>query len=83
VKLLVDMNLSPSWVEHLKRYGFEVLHWSTIGSAPAPDVEILAWANEHQFVVITNDLDFLGNPCSKRRRHAQRGANPRTGSPLR
>jgi predicted nuclease of predicted toxin-antitoxin system len=58
VKLLVDMNLSPSWVERLARHGFEVVHWSTIGSANAPDVEILVWANEHQFVVVTNDLDF-------------------------
>jgi predicted nuclease of predicted toxin-antitoxin system len=58
VKLLVDMNLSPSWVDRLTRHGFEAVHWSTIGAATAPDVEILVWANEHQFVVITNDLDF-------------------------
>jgi predicted nuclease of predicted toxin-antitoxin system len=58
VKLLVDMNLSPSWVDRLARYGFEAVHWSTIGAATAPDVEILAWANEHEFVLITNDLDF-------------------------
>jgi predicted nuclease of predicted toxin-antitoxin system len=58
VKLLVDMNLSPSWVERLACHGFEAVHWSTIGAATAPDVEILTWANEHQFVVITNDLDF-------------------------
>jgi predicted nuclease of predicted toxin-antitoxin system len=58
VKLLVDMNLSPSWVERLARHGFEAVHWSTIGAATAPDDEILAWAREHHFVVITNDLDF-------------------------
>jgi predicted nuclease of predicted toxin-antitoxin system len=58
VKLLVDMNLSPSWVDRLARQGFEAVHWSTIGAATASDVEILAWANEHQFIVITNDLDF-------------------------
>jgi predicted nuclease of predicted toxin-antitoxin system len=58
VKLLVDMNLSPSWVERLAHHGFEAVHWSTIGEAMAPDVEILTWANEHRFVVITNDLDF-------------------------
>ena len=58
MKLLVDMNLSPSWVERLVRYGFEAVHWSTIGAATAPDVEILTWANEHHFVVVTNDLDF-------------------------
>jgi len=58
VKLVVDMNLSPSWVERLAGHGFEAVHWSTIGAATAPDAEILTWANEHGFVVITNDLDF-------------------------
>jgi predicted nuclease of predicted toxin-antitoxin system len=58
VKLLVDMNLSPSWVDRLARHGFEAVHWSTIGAATASDVEILAWANEHAFILITNDLDF-------------------------
>ena len=58
MKLLVDMNLSPSWVERLARHGFEAVHWSTIGTATAPDLEILTWANEHKFVLITNDLDF-------------------------
>jgi predicted nuclease of predicted toxin-antitoxin system len=58
VKLLVDMNLSPSWVDRLARHGFEAVHWSTIGAATALDVEILTWANEHAFVLITNDLDF-------------------------
>jgi predicted nuclease of predicted toxin-antitoxin system len=58
VKLLVDMNLSPSWVDRLERHGFAAVHWSTIGAATAPDVEILAWASEHKFVVVTNDLDF-------------------------
>jgi predicted nuclease of predicted toxin-antitoxin system len=52
------MNLSPSWIDGLARLGFEAVHWSTIGAAIASDVEILTWANEHQFVVITNDLDF-------------------------
>jgi predicted nuclease of predicted toxin-antitoxin system len=58
VKLLVDMNLSPSWIERLARHEFEAVHWSTIGAATAPDVEILTWASEHDFVIITNDLDF-------------------------
>jgi predicted nuclease of predicted toxin-antitoxin system len=58
VKLVVDMNLSPSWVERLAGHGFEAVHWSTIGAATALDAEILTWANEHGFVVITNDLDF-------------------------
>ena len=52
------MNLSPSWIDRLAGHGFEAVHWSTIGAATAPDVEILTWATEHQFVVVTNDLDF-------------------------
>ena len=58
MKLLVDMNLSPSWVNRLVRHGFETVHWSSIGAATAPDVEIMTWANEHEFVLVTNDLDF-------------------------
>jgi predicted nuclease of predicted toxin-antitoxin system len=58
VKLVVDMNLSPSWAARLTRLGFEAVHWSTIGAPTAPDDEILAWAREHGYVVITNDLDF-------------------------
>lgn len=58
MKLLVDMNLSPSWIDRLARHGFEAVHWSTIGVATAPDVEILAWARQHSLVLVTNDLDF-------------------------
>ena len=50
MKLLVDMNLSPSWVTRLTQNGFEAVHWSTIGAATAPDDEILAWAHEHNVV---------------------------------
>jgi predicted nuclease of predicted toxin-antitoxin system len=58
MKLVVDMNLSPSWSSRLAEHGFEAVHWSAIGASTAPDHEILAWAREQGFVVITNDLDF-------------------------
>ena len=58
MKLLVDMNLSPSWVDRLTRQGFEAVHWSTVAAPTAPDTEIMAWAREHRLVLITNDLDF-------------------------
>jgi predicted nuclease of predicted toxin-antitoxin system len=58
MKLVVDMNLSPSWGIRLAQRGFEAVHWSVIGAPTAPDQEILAWAREHGFVVVTNDLDF-------------------------
>jgi predicted nuclease of predicted toxin-antitoxin system len=58
VKLLVDMNLSPSWVDRLAQHGLEAVHWPTIGAATAPDNEILARAHQQALVLITNDLDF-------------------------
>lgn len=58
MKLLVDMNLSPSWVAYLQSQGVEAEHWSAIGPATAPDREILAHAERHGFVVFTHDLDF-------------------------
>jgi len=45
-------------VQALARHGFDAVHWSTLGQPTAPDDEILTWAAQHQFVVLTNDLDF-------------------------
>jgi predicted nuclease of predicted toxin-antitoxin system len=58
VKILIDMNLSPRWVQYLAREGFEALHWSSIGPPDAEDAEIMAFAANHQWVVLTHDLDF-------------------------
>jgi predicted nuclease of predicted toxin-antitoxin system len=56
--LLLDMNLSPDWVEVFERAGFEAKHWSQVGEGSAPDLEILDWARKNGFVVFTHDLDF-------------------------
>lgn len=37
MKLLVDMNLSPRWVNLLADAGFEAAHWSTLGASNVPD----------------------------------------------
>lgn len=58
MKLLVDMNLSPRWVNLLADAGFEAAHWSTLGAANAPDAEIMAFAKANGYVVLTHDLDF-------------------------
>jgi predicted nuclease of predicted toxin-antitoxin system len=58
MKLLIDMNLSPLWVEGLTREGFEAVHWSSVGGAPAKDTEIMEYAVRGGFVVLTHDLDF-------------------------
>jgi predicted nuclease of predicted toxin-antitoxin system len=58
LKLLIDMTLSPQWVAFLRDAGFETLHWSSFGDPTAPDVEIMAFAKTHSWIVVTLDLDF-------------------------
>lgn len=58
MRLVLDMNLPPSWVDRLAKQGLESVHWSTLGAATAPDREVLAWVREHGCVLVTHDLDF-------------------------
>ncbi len=58
MKILVDMNLSPGWAVLLTQSGFPAVHWSTLGAATAPDSEIMAYAKQNAYVVLTHDLDF-------------------------
>jgi predicted nuclease of predicted toxin-antitoxin system len=58
MKIIIDMNLSPSWVKFLENEGFEAKHWSTVGRANDPDSVIFTWAQQNNFIVFTNDLDF-------------------------
>jgi predicted nuclease of predicted toxin-antitoxin system len=58
VKILIDMNLSPTWVEFFASRQIESVHWSEVGDPRALDPEIMAFAGEQQWVVFTHDLDF-------------------------
>jgi predicted nuclease of predicted toxin-antitoxin system len=44
MKLLVDMNLSPRWVDLLADAGIDAAHWSSLGRPNAPDSEIMAFS---------------------------------------
>ncbi len=58
MKLLIDMNLSPDWVEVLSGEGIDSVHWSEIGASSAYDQELMAWAKSNGYIVLTHDLDF-------------------------
>jgi predicted nuclease of predicted toxin-antitoxin system len=45
-------------VPFLGRHGFETVHWSKLGAATAPDVEIMDYAAGHGYVIFTHDPDF-------------------------
>jgi predicted nuclease of predicted toxin-antitoxin system len=58
MKLLVDMNLSPEWVEVLQKAGWEAAHWSSLGNPRSTDAEIMGFARDNNWIVFTNDLGF-------------------------
>ena len=58
MKLLLDMNIPLRFAGLLQDKGFEVLHWSDIGNPKALDDQIMAYAKEHDYIVVTYDLDF-------------------------
>jgi predicted nuclease of predicted toxin-antitoxin system len=58
MRFLLDMNLSPRLVSILSEAGLESLHWSNIGPPGASDTVIMAFAKDHDYVVLTYDLDF-------------------------
>lgn len=58
MKILLDMNLSPTWVGFLKQAGFEAVHGGSLRSPTASDVEVMEWARLNDHIVFTHDMDF-------------------------
>jgi len=58
MKLVVDVNLPPKWVEFLATRGIEAVHWSQVGDLRATDAAIMRWARDGGYIVLTSDLDF-------------------------
>ncbi|MEW5799762.1 MAG: DUF5615 family PIN-like protein [Bacteroidota bacterium] len=60
MKLLLDANLSWRLINYLESYFPESQHVRDISlQYPASDVAIWAFARENNFVIVTNDEDFL------------------------
>jgi predicted nuclease of predicted toxin-antitoxin system len=58
MKILIDMNLSPDWVDVFTAAEIESVHWSSIGDPAAKDTVLMAYAQINDYIVFTNDLDF-------------------------
>lgn len=58
MKILIDMNLSPDWVEVFEKYNIEAVHSSNVGDPREKDSVIMEWARFNQYVIFTHDLDF-------------------------
>ena len=66
MKILIDMNLSPEWVQEFKLHNIEAVHWSSVGKFDAPDNLIMNWARQNNYIVFTHDLDLERRPHSLR-----------------
>ena len=58
MRILIDMNLSPRWVDVFTIHNIESVHWSNVGRVDASDIEIMAYAKANNYAVFTHDLDF-------------------------
>lgn len=58
MKIVIDMNLSPEWVDVLEAAGYQAVHWSDVGNIKASDSTIMSWAASNGYIVFTHDLDF-------------------------
>ncbi|MGB3692293.1 MAG: DUF5615 family PIN-like protein [Spirulinaceae cyanobacterium] len=58
MKILIDMNLSPDWINVFAKHEIDAIHWPSVGDPGAVDREIMQWASTHEYIVFTHDLDF-------------------------
>ena len=58
MKIIVDVNLAVRWANMLSGRGIQAIHWTAIGAADAQDIEIMSYARQNAYSVLTNDLDF-------------------------
>jgi predicted nuclease of predicted toxin-antitoxin system len=58
VKILIDMCLSPAWLDYFATQDIEAQHWSDVGDPRASDRFIMDFARRNDMVVFTHDLDF-------------------------
>ena len=58
MKLLVDMNLPIKFADMLVGEGILSEHWYRVGAPDAKDSDIMMYALEQNYIVVTCDLDF-------------------------
>lgn len=58
MKVLLDMNMSPEWVDALRAEVIDAVHWTTVGDWRADDDEVVRWAATNGYTILTKDLDF-------------------------
>ena len=50
MNIVIDMNLSPDWVDIFKQQGWHAVHWADVGDIKATDKVIMEWAKEREVI---------------------------------
>ena len=58
MRFLVDENLACSCANAMRELGYEAVHVSEVGLTSTDDTEIVTYAVENGYIIITFDLDF-------------------------
>ena len=58
LEFLANMNISPLTVEQLRKHGWNIVRVSEVMNKESKDIDILAYAQKQNKVVVTQDLDF-------------------------
>ena len=58
MKFLMDENMPLSFAEILRELGYEAMHVLDVGLEETDDRLILSYAQQHQQIIVTFDLDF-------------------------
>lgn len=62
---LLDMNMPGVWIDFLRAAGFTAMHWRDIGDIRAEDHEIMSWARENGYVVLTHEDGAAPQACDR------------------
>lgn len=57
-QILADMPISPRTVKYLQEIGYECYHLTEFRMAEATDEEVVQFAKENGYTILTEDLDF-------------------------
>ena len=57
-EFLANMNISPLTVEQLRNFGWNIVRIPEVMNKGSKDIDILNYAQTHNKVLITQDLDF-------------------------
>jgi predicted nuclease of predicted toxin-antitoxin system len=48
IRIVIDINLSPQWVNAFIQNGMKTVHWSSLEKQNASDIEISEWTRKNE-----------------------------------